>query len=122
MANFEVTLMLPIILILFGIYLGIAGRPRKIRWWVGYRTSRSMKNQATWELANSYAGKLLLLSGVTMLPFSIRAFVYETHELLVPGALGVLQVVSAASILVLIIIFTEMALRKEFDKNGERKR
>ena len=122
MEYFADTLLLPIILILLGILLGIAGRPRKIRWWVGYRTSMSMKNQATWEFANSYAGKLLLLSGVTALPFSIRAFVYGTNRLLVPGVLGVLQVVSAVSILFLIIMFTEMTLRKEFDKNGERRK
>jgi len=50
MENIAGVLVLPIILILFGIFLGIAGRPRKVRWWVGYRTSRAMKNQATWSL------------------------------------------------------------------------
>ena len=120
MENFE-ALVLPIILILFGIFLGIAGRPRKIRWLVGYRTSMSMKNQATWEFANSYAGKMLMLVGVTILPFSIRAFVDGTRTF-VPGVLGVVQMVFAVSILFLIIIFTEAALRKEFDENGERRK
>ena len=117
MENFAATLLLPIILVLFGILLGIAGRPRKIRWWVGYRTSRAMKNQATWEFANSYAGKLMLLSGLTALTFCIGTFVHINYIGLVPWALGA-QGVS----LVLTIIFTETALRKEFDENGERRR
>ena len=117
MENFTETLMLPIILILFGIFLGIAGRPRKIRWWVGYRTSRSMKNQATWAFANSYAGKLMLLSGFTSLTFCIGVFVHMDYMTFAPWAIGA-QGVS----LVFTSIFTEMALKKEFDKNGERRR
>ena len=117
MENFAETLMLPIILIVFGILLGIAGRPRKIRWWVGYRTSRAMKNQATWEFANSYAGKLMLLSGLTALTFCIGAFVHMDYMRLVWWAIGA-QGVS----IILTGIFTETALRKEFDENGERRK
>jgi uncharacterized membrane protein len=117
MENFAETLMLPIILILFGIFLGIAGRPRKIRWWIGYRTSRAMKNQETWELANSYSGKLIMLSGFTALTFCIGAFVYNDFMELVHWAWGAQGVA-----LIMSIILTEMALRKEFDKNGNKKR
>ena len=117
MENFATTLLLPIILILLGIFFGIAGRPRKRRWWAGYRTFRSMKNQTTWQFANGYAGKLLLLGGLTALTFCIGAFVHMDYMELVPWAIGA-QGVS----IILTIIFTEMALRKEFDKNGERRR
>ena len=117
MGNFVVTLILPIILILFGILMGIASRPRKIRWWVGYRTSLSMKNQATWEFANSYAGKQLLLIGFTALIICIGALVHTHYVELMPWAIGA-QMFS----IILSIVFTETALKKEFDENGERRR
>jgi uncharacterized membrane protein len=108
-------LLLPIISLLSGIVMGIAGRPKKINWWAGYRTPRSKKNQETWVFANRYAGKLLLLSGFTTLTFSVGILNIEDGYV-VAWTFGA-QMLS----FVLAVILTEMALRKEFDKNGERK-
>ena len=117
MGNFAGTLMLPIIMTLFGILMGIAGKPKKVNWWFGYRTNRASANQETWDYTHRYFGKLLLLAGLTTLTFSIGAFIHWEHEFMWAWAFGA-QVVS----FIISIILTEIALTKEFDKNGERRR
>src|SRR5262245_36204434 len=37
--------------------------PRRINWWYGYRTPRSMRSQAMWDDANSLASPALALVG-----------------------------------------------------------
>jgi uncharacterized membrane protein len=113
----SIVLLLPVVLFLAGLMMWIAGKPEKINWWAGYRTSRATKNQETWVFAQRYFGKLSLLSGCTTLTFSIGAIIHREHLYIVAWALGA-QVVA----FILTCIFTEMALRKEFDKNGERRR
>ena len=111
-------LILPFILLLLGLMMWIAGKPERITWWAGYRTSRAIKNQETWVFANRYFGKLSMLSGFTTLVFSIGIIIHTEYMYdIVAWTLGA-QGVS----FVLSFIFTEMALRKEFDKNGERRR
>ena len=116
MADFSLLLGLPIILTVFGILMGIAGRPKKINWWFGYRTNRASANQETWDFTHRYFGKLSLLSGLTTLTFSIGALIYREHEFIWVWALSA-QGVS----FIMSIILTEIALRKEFDKDGNRK-
>jgi len=114
MEDFTRVLVLPIILILAGLLMWIAGKPERINWWAGYRMPRAMKNQETWVFANRYFGKLSLLSGCITLTFSIGAFIHKEFMSWALGAQGIA--------LILTFVFTEMALRKEFDKNGERRR
>lgn len=42
--------------------------PRKINKWYGYRTSKSMENQANWDFANKLAGKLLIRNSAVLTP------------------------------------------------------
>ena len=113
MENLTFVLGLPVILILGGLLMGIAGKPNSINRWAGYRTPRACKNQETWVFANRYFGKLALLSGLITLTFSIGVFI---HNELMYWAFG-----SQGVALVLTCVFTEMALRKEFDKDGNKK-
>ena len=105
---------LPIILILAGLTMWIAGKPERINWWAGYRMPRATKNQETWVFANSYFGKLSMLSGFITLTFSIGAFIHNELLYWALSAQGIAIILSW--------VFTEMALRKEFNKNGERRR
>ena len=108
----------PILMIFFGMLLWVAGRPKNANWWVGYRMPRACINQETWVFANSYFGKLSMLSGLTTLTFSIGVHIHlEQVYFIVPWVLRA-QGVS----FILAWLFTEMALRKEFDKNGERRK
>lgn len=40
--------------------------PKKINYFIGYRTFRLMKNEKVWKFANQYCGKLWLKIGIAM--------------------------------------------------------
>lgn len=52
--------------------------PKKVNWFIGYRTRKSMKDGAVWKIANQYCGKLWIKIGLIMLvgAFLISAIVY----------------------------------------------
>jgi len=71
----------------------------------------------------------MLLSGFTALVFCIGIFAHMDYMGLIPWVSGVTvmgleawALYAQGVSLILTIILTEMALRKEFDKNGERRR
>ena len=110
---------LSLFMIVCGLYFKKGG-PKKIRFWIGYRTKMSMKNKETWVFAHKYCGKLwvpfysilfILSTGATILVESSAASV----EIL--GTLGAAFLIA----IVISIILTEIALKNEFDKNGERR-
>ena len=107
----------PALLLLCGLFMWIAGRPQRINWLAGYRTPRATKNQDTWVFANRYFGKLSMLSGLITLTFSIGVFLHAEDMYIVPWALGAQGVA-----LIFTFLFTEITLKNEFDKNGNRKR
>jgi uncharacterized membrane protein len=41
--------------------------PKKINNWYGYRTASSMKNQQTWDEANRYSAKMMVIMGLILL-------------------------------------------------------
>jgi len=90
------------------------GGPKKINWWIGYRTRMSKKNKDTWTFAHVYCGKIWFLFGFVLSILSIGAVILFEYE-------SSLIWIALAQLLVLMIplILTEIALRKKFDKNGE---
>ena len=89
---------------------------------IGYRTAMSMKNEDTWRFAHSCAGKFLWVCGWIFLPLGVipMLFVLGCPENTVSIA-GLC--VTGGSLVPLFgcIVYTEIALRKVFDKNGNRK-
>ena len=96
--------------------------PKKINGLLGYRTTRSMKNNDTWRFAHMHCGRLwwrvgwvlLLLSAAVHLPF------YHSD----PGTIGKFALaLEAVQCLVLIasIFPTEHALKKTFRDDGTRR-
>lgn len=69
--------------------------PENINGVIGYRTSRSMKNMDTWKFADAYCGKLW----------------YKTGKILFLPTI----------ILIISILPTEKALKKNFTEEGIRK-
>ena len=117
--NFAVDALLPLILIVFGIF-ALMVIPRRPNWIMGYRTPRACKNQDTWVFAHKHFGKQMIIFGLVYVLLSI-----ERVMLVDSGASsGIIGVVIAAQVIavLLALIPTEIALRKEFDKNGARKR
>ncbi|MFZ5353137.1 MAG: SdpI family protein [Bacillota bacterium] len=119
---FFITLMLiPATLVGFGL-LWRKHPPKTINFAYGYRTSWSMKSQETWNFAHKYAGKIWLYTGIPLgILSAVVLIIYRNLDLEKLGQfviiLNIIQLVGLFSP----IIPTEIALRKRFDKNGNRK-
>lgn len=114
-------LLLPFTMIGFGRYF-IKKAPKEINAVFGYRTSMSMKNRETWEFAHKYCGKIWYICGLIMLPITVLCLllVIGKGEDYV-GTVG--EIVCGAQLIPLIgsIFPIEIALKKNFDKNGKRR-
>jgi len=62
----SVFFLLPVIVTVIG-YIMNQYPPKKINWFIGYRTRKSMKDEAVWKIANQYCGKLWIKIGLIML-------------------------------------------------------
>ena len=113
-------LLIPFSMIGFGHYFAKTA-PKKINMAFGYRTTMSMKNKETWEFAHRHCGKTWLIAGWILLPISCIAmlFVLGKGEDVI-GICG--AVICCVQLIPLIGSFipTEIALKKAFDKNGNR--
>jgi uncharacterized membrane protein len=114
-------LLIPVIMIIFGsIYTKRA--PKEINHISGYRTTMSMKNRDTWEFAHHHCGKVWRLVGWIMLvpSFVAMMFVFDKDTNTV-GSFSLIVIVVQTVILIASVVPTEIALRKTFDENGNRK-
>ena len=113
-------LLMPLVMIILG-HCFAKKPPRKINAAFGYRTAMSMKNKDTWEFAHKYFGKiweafgwfLLLVSAVIMF-FALGKGI--TMVGIIGGAVSAVQLV----VVIGTLLFTEIVLKKNFDKNGKR--
>lgn len=113
------SLLIPFTMLGFGKYLKKGG-PQKPNGVLGYRTSRSMKNQNTWTFAQRYCGKMWCRYGLVLLPVSaaVMALLFGKEEDAV-GKVGALLMSAQTVLLMTAIPLTERALKKRFDENGE---
>ena len=100
-------------------YIFIKKPPNKINSVIGYRTSMSSKNMDTWTFAHKYSGKVWLISGsINAIISSVIIFTFQNlknyNQLM--GVLIFIQIL----VLLLVVPLTELALRKVFDKKGNR--
>ena len=89
----------------------------------GYKTRRSTRNRNTWAFAHQYIGRLWFFSGVIMLPLSVLGMVLlALHKPIdtVGTVGGVISGIQCA-VMVLTILPTEQALKRNFDDYGRRK-
>ena len=114
-------LLFPAIMLLMGRYF-MKTAPKEINYIFGYRTNISMKNKDTWEFAHKYIDKLWFRFGWILVPITIipMLFVLGKSEDII-GTVGAVVVVVDLIILISAIFPTEMALKKTFDKEGNRK-
>lgn len=107
-------LFLPVLMILIG-KLFVKNPPNKINNIYGYRTSRSMKNQDTWNFAHLYCGKLWWKIGWSMLPLSVISMLPalgKNDDNI--GILSSIIIIVECIIMFISIFFTERALAKKF--------
>ena len=88
------TVLIPLVLLVAG-WMMQFHPPKKQNAWIGYRTTRSMKNAETWRFANTYCGKCWCIS--------------------------VGNIVLQMAVLICTIFQTERAIRTQFDETGKRK-
>ena len=113
-------LLFPAIMIVMGkIFLKTA--PKEINYIFGYRTNMSMKNRDTWEFAHKFCGKIWYYAGLAMLPISVipLLFVIGKGEDIIGTVGGIICMIGVA-VIIASIFPTEIALRKNFDKDGNR--
>ena len=116
------SLFIPLVMIGVGSYF-VKKAPAKINVIFGYRTGMSMKNQDTWKFAHNYCRKLWQTLGLIMLPLSVGAMFFVVgKEAYTVSIFGCILVLIQMIFLAGPIIPTEKALRKNFDKNGNRKK
>ena len=66
----------PLIMLICG-FLMYKHPPKKINFFVGYRTKKSMKNKINWKKANIYSGKIMLITGIVTTIISIIILILE---------------------------------------------
>jgi len=114
-------LLAPFTMIGFGSYFAKKA-PKEINMLFGYRTAMSMKNKETWEFAHHHCGKIFRVAGWVLLLGSLAAMLLmlgRDEDFVGTGTL----VIHIVQIVVLLgaIVPTEIALKKTFDKDGNRK-
>ena len=114
-------LSIPLVMIILGRIMA-KHPPKEINSIYGYRTSRSMKNLDTWKFANTMFGKLWFRGGWGVLVFTIAGIVWLYGKDVNTTSIESLVVVGLQFIpLVGTIVPVEIALRRNFDDDGNRR-
>lgn len=114
-------LLIPLIMIIFGRYFSKKA-PKDINYIFGYRTAMSMKNEDTWDFAHKHFGKNWLTAGMILLLLTIAimlALLGQDKDTV--GNAGTVIMLVQTALLIILIFPTESALKKNFDKDGNRK-
>lgn len=120
---FIMLLLIPAVMVGFGAYF-MRRAPKKINYVFGYRTARSMKNEDTWKFAHKLIGKIWLVCGTVLLVGGVVFFFVFTSGKDENSVNIASLVILGVQLLVLMcsIIPTEIALKKTFDENGNRRK
>lgn len=110
-----VDLLIPAVIIVFGLICKFRP-PKKINSLYGYRTSRSMKSQKTWDYAHSRIGVLWPRIGIALFLLIVIS------KLVTPVEKEYLSLIHAGVGIIALIIgipFIEIELGARFDENGD---
>ncbi|MCD8357287.1 MAG: SdpI family protein [Clostridia bacterium] len=114
-------LLIPLLMVGFGWYFR-RYPPENINYWFGYRTTMSTKNQDTWQFAQRYYGNLSWKLGwPTLIISAIVPLFYMGRSTEFVGVCGGILCLLQLVLVLYPIIPIEIALRKTFDKNGNRR-
>lgn len=93
--------------------------PRNINGWIGYRTTRSMKNEETWQFAHHYCGRIWFKAGfILIIPtmIAMMPFIHSNDDVI-----GLVSLIIEGIQLVVLfgtIAPVEAALKRKFE-DGE---
>ena len=95
--------------------------PQKINPFFGYRTTMSMKNQDTGTFAHSFCGQLWVQCGKVLLAASVIAMLFFLgKDIGTVSAAGTAVCIVQTVVMVGTLFPVELALKKTFDKDGNR--
>jgi uncharacterized membrane protein len=120
LALFICTLLVPVIILIIGLIFSKV-QVKDINSLIGYRTPMSVKNQETWDFANRYFPKVWIVMSIGMLGITLLCWL-----ILIKQSVAVAEKTATAitlvqtALLFLSIIPCEIALKKNFDKDGNR--
>ena len=116
-------LLTPLVMIIYGRVF--EKKPPKIarsKFAFGYRTVMSMRNEETWEYAHRFFGKLWFRFGIAVGVISIIVlFFFIGKDKDTVGFAGMIICYVQLVAMLLPVIPTELALRRRFDKYGNRR-
>lgn len=113
-------LLIPVIMILTGRAF-TKKSPKEINYIYGYRTDMSMKNSDTWDFAHKCCGRFWYKWGIIVLAATVVVMlILLTQSIKVVSIVGSVTVVAQMISLLAVIPHTEKALRRNFDKDGNR--
>ena len=116
-------LLTPLVMIIYGRIF--EKKPPKIarsKFAFGYRTVMSMRNEETWEYAHRFFGKLWFRLGIAVGLISIIVlFFFIGKDKDTVGFAGMIICYVQLVVMLLPVIPTELALRRRFDRYGNRK-
>lgn len=110
---------IPAIMLTLGI-LWKKNPPKNINGFYGYRTPRSMKSQEAWDFAQRYISNLYFTWGVicSVLTALVLSVYMGSGDIL--EKMMIYVTIFQVACVVLPIVPTEIALRKNFDRDGKR--
>lgn len=115
---FAFNLLVPALMILVGRMMW-KHCPKEINDMLGYRTKRSMKSQETWKFAHGYCGQLWWKVGwILVIPTVLFQIFLMKSTMNTVGIFSVIAMLLQTAVMLLTIIPTEHALKKNFDENG----
>ena len=118
-------LLIPLMMLVFGL-LFCKKPPVEVNSLFGYRTTLSMKNKDTWDFAQRMMGRLWWRAGLALLVLTVGAmlaclFTLARDEDTV-GTYSLVFLYIQMAVLLLSIWPVERALRRTFDKDGNRRK
>ena len=114
-------LLLPVVMIFFGREF-MKNPPKEINPGYGYRTTMSSKSQETWDFAQRYMGKVWYKAGRVLLVPSVLPLLFVLgRDVGIVGMTGMVACGVQLAIMLGSIAVTERALKRNFDKNGNRR-
>lgn len=94
---------------------------KKINLKSGYRSTRSMKNQDTWDFSQKYCSKISLYMFFPTLIVSLLIMPLQIHQSIgIIGLIGFVVTMIQMLSYIVVIVKTETELKKHFDENGMR--
>jgi uncharacterized membrane protein len=115
------TLFIPL-LMLFVAIIFLKKTPNSINPVYGYRSRRSMKSIEAWKFAHYLCAKIWLFASLILLPLTILAMLLVLNkDQDTIGLVGQIILYLQIAVIVLSIIPVEIALKRNFDENGNKK-